>query len=152
MRTEAEKAAEELLVFDKFVRLSVLKVVAGTAQKRLPPEPDILCEIEPHSPIAFELAEACAPEFAVAEARALREGIAVAWGSDVSEETVRKKLKKTYPVRWPVELLLYIDGRTATQDQILQAMIVPILSAGLGQFRRVWFMGESVIQLASVQS
>lgn len=144
MRTEADKAPDDLAVFVAFVQRAALPVVPGSAEKRHPPEPDILCRFQSGEVVAFELTEACAPEFAAAESKALKEGIAFAWGNDVSEKTISKKLRQTYRVSAPVELLLYTNGRTALPDEAIKAKIEPLLSGGLGQFRRVWFMGDEV--------
>jgi hypothetical protein len=102
------------------------------------------------------MAEACAPEFkrAISE---LGKAIQAAensnsptpdppavWGSDVSVETIRKKIQKTYPIKEPVELLLYTNGMTAMTDEVLKAYIEPVLASGAGQFRKVWLFGEDV--------
>jgi hypothetical protein len=145
-RNEALKAAVELAVFERFVRLRGLRVLAGSIEKRLPPEPDIRCVIEDDGPVAYELTEACAPEFAAAETRAVRDGVASAWGADVSEETVRKELANHHPVTYPVELIVYA-GRTVLPDDVLEPMITPVLANGLGQYRRVWLLGDGLLEL-----
>jgi hypothetical protein len=82
MRTEIDKAQIELVVFARFVRLSGLPVQENSIQKRRPPEPDILCELQSQGQIAFELAEACVPEFAQAIAIGAQTGAHDAtWGS-----------------------------------------------------------------------
>lgn len=48
---------KELAVFSDFARDSGLHIVEGSVEKRSPPEPDILCEIEAKGPVAFELLE-----------------------------------------------------------------------------------------------
>lgn len=146
MRAEADKAPDDLAVFAAFVQRAALPVVPGSAKKRLPPEPDILCRFHSGEAVAFELTEACAPEFAEAGTKASKErkGVAFAWGNDVSEKTIAKKLRQTYEVNGPVELLLYTNGRTALPDEVIKAKIEPLLREGLGQFRRVWFMGDEI--------
>jgi hypothetical protein len=153
MRTESDKAPIELEVFARFIRSSGLPVEEGSIQKRFPPEPDILCELHPQGRVAFELAEACVPEFAQAISIAAHTGTqGVVWGSDTVEEIVRNKLQKSYPVAWPVELLIYTDSRVAPSDEVLLSKIRFALSGTLGQFRRVWLMGESVAVATPIES
>ena len=141
---EDEKGATELAVFLKFIGMSELEVTPGSATKRAPPEPDILCSLASGESLAFELAEACAPEFAAAASLALVKGVSVAWGADVSSATILKKLAKSYVTPHPVHLLLYSNGLTALPDENICAEIGPLLQNGLGPFQRVWFMGDAV--------
>jgi hypothetical protein len=112
----------------------------------LPPEPDIRCVIEDDGTVAYELTEACAPEFSAAETREVRDCVAFAWGADVSDETVRKKLANRYPVTYPVELIVYA-GHTALPDDVLELMITPVLANGLGRYCRVWLLGDELLEL-----
>jgi len=149
MSSEQEKGLVELKVFASFANRSGIPIVPGSAQKREPPEPDILCELETGEALAFELAEACAPEFAAAQTTAVRDGVSSAvWGEDVSVATLRKKLSKAYPVACDVELLLYTNGRTVLADDTIQAKLEPILQDGIGQYKRVWFFGDDLHVLA----
>lgn len=50
-------AKRELDVFSLFAACSPLRVSMGSIQKRTPPEPDIVCELEGGGGIAFELVE-----------------------------------------------------------------------------------------------
>ncbi len=133
-------------MFRKFVCSSGLLVAAGSERKgsALHNEPDVICEIAGEA-AGFELAEACAPEFAEEVSAALRsgEGVAVAWGEDVSPATLRKKLKKRYAVACPVHLLLYRNGFSALTDEIITARLRPELANGLGQFQTIWFFGDA---------
>lgn len=146
-RNEAAKGEIEVKVFERFVRLRDLCITPGSVEKRVPPDPDILCSVEAEGLVGFELTEACAPEFAEAEARVrTRGGSAFVWGRDASINTIRRKLKKSYPVTYPIELILWA-GRTALPDDVLQPMVTPLLSGGLGQFRRVWLLGDELSEL-----
>lgn len=138
-RSETQKGRIELKVFERFAKLRTPPVVPNTAEKRQPPEADILCTIVGGERVAFEMAEACAPEFA----EALQLGHEFAWGNDVSEVTLRKKLSKSYPTEHPVELVLYV-GRTALPDDAIEAKIKPILAESFGQFRCIWFLGDEL--------
>jgi hypothetical protein len=52
-----EQAKSEMAVFTAFSDAARLKVRPGTVQNRLPPEPDISCELEDLGHIGFELVE-----------------------------------------------------------------------------------------------
>jgi hypothetical protein len=150
MTREHEKVALELAIFASFanrMNLGAEDVRNGDATKG---EPDILCTLQGEGEVAYELAEACAPEFAEAETRARKDkdSVAFAWGNDVSEVTIRNKLQKTYCVQRPLDLLLYTNGRTALPDDVITDKIIPLLAKGLGPFRRVWFMGDEVVELS----
>ena len=58
---EKEKGLKELEIFNHFASLSGLRIVPGTAKKREPPEPDIVCEVEgfrgAREKVGFELTE-----------------------------------------------------------------------------------------------
>jgi hypothetical protein len=149
MSNEQDKGILELRVFASFANRCGIPIVSGSAQKREPPEPDILCQLETGEALAFERAEACAPEFAAALTAAFRDGVSPAfWGEDVSAATIRKKLSKSYTVACSVELLLYTNGRTVLADDTIQAELEPIIQDVIGQFRRVWFFGDDLHVLA----
>jgi len=149
---EAEKGDTELAFFEKFAKLADLGVVPGSAQKMLPPAPDILCRLENGERVAFELAEACAPEFNAEIARLRHGDVGAVWGDDVSDDTVRKKLRKRYNTEHPVELLLYRNGASALPDLQIIGKVEGVLGSGLGQFRRVWFLGDALHCIAVAES
>ena len=148
MGDEEQKSRVELGVFHQFVRDSGLAVIEGTVEKRLPPEPDILCELQGEGEVHFELAEACAPEFAELRSRSSGDG-AFAWGADVTADTLKKKLGKRYDVSGPVELLIFTNAATALPDDVLIPRLRPVVESGIGQFRRVWLFGDAVHELAT---
>jgi hypothetical protein len=126
-----------------------MPIVPGSAQKREPPEPDILCSLPSGEALAFELAEACAPEFASAITNVVRGEIPIAiYGEDVSGATLKRKLSKTYSDKCDVDLLLYTNGRRVLPDDAIIPALMPIVENGIGQYRRVWFFGESVHLIA----
>ena len=147
MSTEASKALVELEMFRRFVTASGLPVAEGIERKGDAKRggPDILCMLAGKL-TGFELAEACAPEFAEAVAAALRSstGVMGVWGDDVSHVTLRKKLTKRYDVRCPIHLLLYRNCLTALTDDVIIARFQPEFTNGLGQFLSVWFHGDKV--------
>jgi len=153
MSTEASKALVELEMFRRFATASGLPVAEGTERKgdATLGEPDILCTLSGQL-TGFELAEACAPEFAEAVATALRSstGVVGVWGDDVSHVTLRKKLTKRYAVRYPVHLLLYRNGLTVLTDDVIIARVQPEFTKGLGQFLSVWFHGDKAYCVAVV--
>ena len=145
MNIEKSKGLIELKIFSDFADRRGLPIVPGSAEKREPPEPDILCTLQTGEALAFELAEACAPQFAAAISSALKgHAPSAVWGDDVSEATIQKKLSKTYPVNCQVELLLYANGQTIMPDDYILGKIEPIVRHGCGQYRRIWFLGEGI--------
>lgn len=150
MRGEVEKGEIELEVFYEFAR-KVPLTIQGDPEKQNPNEgkPDILCILE-EGPVYFELTEACAPEFAAAITKSLKQEKEVfARGDDVSKFTIAKKLRNTYEVEEPIELVLYTAGRTVMPDEAIALRVCDVLSKDLGPFRRIWFFGEELELLAS---
>ena len=151
MRNEEDKAKLELNVFAKFSEAAGISVKRDSVRKGDADsgEPDICCEME-EGIVYFELTEACAPEFAAAITRSLKTGKSeFVRGGDVSIDTIRKKLRKNYEVADPIELILYVAGRTVLPDDVLVPQLKPFLSNGLGPFRRVYLFGDEVHCLAS---
>jgi hypothetical protein len=153
MSTEDTKSVVELEMFRRFVLASGLRVTTGSERKGSAAlgEPDIICELSGQS-AGFELAEACAPEFAAAATAALKssDGVAVTSGNDVSPTTLRKKIAKRYSVECPVHLLLYRNGLTVLTDDIIIARLQPELVDGLGQFQSIWFHGDETHCIAAM--
>ncbi|MCF7822056.1 MAG: hypothetical protein K9M17_06400 [Mariprofundaceae bacterium] len=156
MRSEVEKGVVELAMFKEFVKNAPLELRNNVVVKNDPiPDPDqripdIYCELI-EGPVYFELTEACCENSVKAIKKANKTGeTQTFWGNDVSEDTVRKKLNKSYTVSEPIELLIYTNGRTILPDDVIINRLQPILeSRGLGCFRRAWFFGKKVKMLAS---
>lgn len=149
MTSEYEKGLVELSIFKSFAAKTGLKVRANSARKSDPNQgkPDIFCLLE-EGPVYYELTEACAPEFVAALSNGSNKSDFPSPGhTDVSEETVQKKLEKTYQTLVPIELVIYTAGRTALSDAAIINKIEPILKKGPGPFRRIWLYGESVNRL-----
>lgn len=147
MRSENDKAEVELAVFAEFIERSGLPILRGSERKgdATAGEPDIICTLESGARLAFELAEACAPEIAAMLTLARKsDAIAGLWGEDGSAETVQKKLRKSYYIDCPIELVLYTDGRTVLPDDVIKPKVARILQGGLGPFSRVWLLGSEV--------
>lgn len=145
MRTDEEKGEIELLFFRRFARLSGLPLDAANAEKRRPPEPDILCKHEGEGLVAFELVEICDPRLAqmiTSAQKAQAGGVSFTWTSDPSRLILSKKLRKTYETSYPIELLCYTDGRVITPPGIIIPTILPMLKSYKGMFRRVWLLGH----------
>ena len=142
---ESDKGKIEVAIFEEFASRAELDIVPGSLKKELPPYPDLSYKIAGEGKLWIELTEACAPEFKQAINNPPDDGSSVAvWGGDVSVETIRKKIRKRYDVKEPVDLLLYTNGATAMTDGILKAFIEPVLRKGTGRFRHVWLMGDQV--------
>lgn len=52
-----DQAKREREIFEAFVEVAPFKVLPGSIESRYPPEPDILCQIENHGQVGFELTE-----------------------------------------------------------------------------------------------
>lgn len=154
MTSEYEKGIVELSIFALFAEQADLKIIDGSPRKSDPNEgkPDIFCVLD-SGPTYFELTEACAPEFVAAVSNGSNKHDEPSeWHTDVSEETVQKKLEKTYQVSEPVELLIYTAGRTALPDEEIIDKVQLVLSSGPGPFRRIWLFGEKITQLFPTKS
>lgn len=140
-RSEVEKGQEEIDALRRFIERSSVSLDLLSIEKRLPPEPDLLCRgIE--GLVAFEIANLCDGEIAkvlAAGARARTDAFSTA---DPSGAIVRDKLGRTYKTDHPIELLLYTDGRIITPDDVIIPTVTPILESRKGPYRKVWFMGE----------
>ena len=154
MNLATRKAAVELANFRSFVDAARIPVLPGSERNGSADlrEPDILCTIS-GQPEGFELTAACAPQFAAAATQAAKSpnSVAVAFGQDVSHDTLRGKLKKKYLVSCPVHLLIY-RGLTALTDEMIIERLQPELQHGLGQFTNIWFHGDKVHLLATSDS
>ena len=143
MGTETEKSRREMRVFQAFVERSGLPVVAGSAESRSPPEPDILCEVDGQGRVAFELKENCAPELArvgAASEKAEVGGVVYTRVVDPTRRIARKAKTRSYEGGHPVELLVYADGRVVTTPQVSMEHLRNVFGPGRHPYRRVWFM------------
>jgi hypothetical protein len=96
--------------------------------------------------MAFELTELCNEDIARAIAADLQSGGATfLYTSDTTEQRFLNKIQKRYEIACPVELLLYLNGRSITpDDSVIFTIEDAIRAKGLGPFRRIWFWGENV--------
>ena len=140
-RSEGEKGQEEMEALRRFIERSGVHLDPSSIEKRLPPEPDLLCQ-GANEPVAFEIANLCDGEIAKVIAAGGRARTGAFSTADPSAAIVRDKLSRTYKTGHPVELLLYTDGRVITQDDVIIATVTPILESRQGPYRRAWFMGE----------
>jgi len=156
---EEQKGKIECRVFIEFLEKSKMPIEPKTVQKELPPFPDISCNFRGKGKVWFELTEACSPEFkrtvnelgnVIHKTELSDEQLnnpSLVLEGDVSDNTLRKKIAKKYPVIESVELLIYTNGMTEMTDDILIEHFKPILSKGAGQFKKVWLMGDDVHQV-----
>ena len=154
--TRREQEKEELKVFFEFVRRSGLTINEKTIESRVPPEPDIRCRVGENGNIAFELKGICDEEM-----EKWRGHLYKKLKKNLPAEPTFKHLNdmgtmsdnfvtflgticsKKYKTDYPVELLLYTNGTTLTDDVIL-IDIDSQSNSLISQFRKVWFMGEKV--------
>jgi len=67
------------------------------------------------------------------------------WTSSRLRETTKKKLSRSYETEYPVELLLYVNGREITPDNVLIPKLKSILRSTKTpktKFKRIWFLGR----------
>lgn len=147
MSSEAQKSEVELRVFADFVRLTGLPINLASLEKRLPPEPDLLCLHNHEGKIAFELVELCDPNLAraLASLRPNSDGVESISTSDPSWAIVLKKLRKKYQTQSPVELLCYTDGRIITPPDVIRPTLEPLLGSYRHTFARAWLMSEGKV-------
>jgi hypothetical protein len=146
MRSEDIKGDVEVEVFKRFLPMSGLPIDPRSVEKQTPPSPDILCVHQTDGPISFELTELCDPNIAQM-LNADDPTPKFVWTSDPSPRIFRKKLRKTYPVAHPLELLCYTAGRIVTPDDVLLPTIRPIFESRRSPFRRAWLLGETGVHV-----
>jgi hypothetical protein len=142
--TKGDKKAEgEREVFSLFAKTMDWLVDDDLIQTRPEPEPDILYD-GAYGKIAFELVENCAPD--LAENRAFLKngnGETLINTSDPTINRIRSKLKKSYETEFPVELLIYTNGRVATPNNMaVERIKSEIEFARQCPFRRAWYFGK----------
>jgi hypothetical protein len=139
MRTEHKKGIDEIAVFFRFLKEANLPVAPESVEKRVPPEPDLVCVHASEGAVAFELVELCDSNLARAFAKADDGYIRT---SDPSARIVAKKLRRKYRTTLPVELLCYTAGRIITPDNVILPTIKPFLRSWRHTFRRAWLLGR----------
>lgn len=145
MTREDQKAAYEREVLERFLDFSGLEVIRdsivnGNATQN---EPDLLCEYINGERVGFELGRLIDPNLAQAVNRWEPKNGEYIRTSDPSGAIAQRKIKQTYSVSFPVELLLYKENPIITPDNIILLTIRPVCRMN-HQYRRVWFMGDSV--------
>jgi hypothetical protein len=134
MHPEHKKGIDEIAVFFRFLKEANLPVALESVEKRVPPEPDLVCVHASEGAVAVEVVELCDSNLARAFAKADDGYIRT---SDPSARIVAKKLRRKYRTTLPVELLCYTAGRIITPDNVILPTIKPFLRswrhiAGLG--------------------
>ena len=142
MSTEHEKSVRELEIFALFVSLSPIAIVPGSAIKRTPPEPDLLCRTYENEIVAFELVELCDPQIAEVFANPLILENTYIRTSDPSEFIIQKKLTRSYVTEHPVELLCYTDGRIGTPPNVIIPTLQRRIIDARHNFRRAWLLSR----------
>jgi hypothetical protein len=139
MATEQRKSKIEVAIFRQFIDQTALPIDPQSIVKRNPPEPDILCLHEEEGYIAFELMEICDSNLANAMSKE-GEG-SFLWTSDPTPKVLQKKLSRRYRTNYPVDLLLYTNGRIVTPDNLIIPRVKRMMERSKGQFSRIWFLG-----------
>ena len=145
MIREAQKTAYERGVFETFLDRARLDVNRGSILSGNPAikEPDLLCEYTNGDKVGFELGRLTDPNLAQVVNRWEPRNGEYVRTSDPSGAIAKRKIKKTYSVPYPVELLLYKENPIITPDNVILPTIRPVCHMK-HKYRRVWFMGDSV--------
>jgi hypothetical protein len=144
MSTEKEKAQVEIAIFMEFLRETALPIDSGSIEKRNPPEPDIYCSHAEEGALYFELVEMCDQNIAIAISKDSQEFFRT---SDPTSSILRKKLSRAYQITYPVDLLIYTNGRLVTPDNMIIQKIKRQVERPRGQFRRIWLLGRKGVYL-----
>lgn len=138
MASEHDKGEVETEVFRRFLELSGLPIAPSSIEKRLPPEPDILCRHDTEGIVAFELVEMCDRNLAKFIAKASEGYLRT---SDPSSIVISKKLQCSYEATAPIELLCHV-GRIISPDNLILPTIAPYFASYRHVFRRAWLLGR----------
>lgn len=147
MTSEAEKGLIEISIFNRFALSAGLNCQSVEKQSAKEGKPDLKCLIDGKIRY-FELTEACSED--VAKAIANEDSIdtsAIIRVRDYTTETYTRKISKRYAVTEPIELLIYNIGRTILSDDVLIDNIRAIANKNKGQFSKVWYFGQQVIEV-----
>jgi len=144
MNREAEKAAYELEIFNTFLNNASLAIESDSISNGDPNknEPDILCVTKDGNKVGFELGRLIDPNLARVVNRWEPQNAEYVRTSDPSAQIARQKIKKTYSVSHPVELILYKEFPIITPDDTIIPTIEPICHLK-HEYSRVWFMGDT---------
>ena len=140
----------ELRVFKDFAGNHVSGVDLASARNRVPPEPDVLCDIS-GKPYYFELAEVTDEDLARSRSESLRTGAET--GGPFSQESpllriIMSKVQKTYAVGGvPLNLLLYYYRQYPFQPAILSGYNQVSLFLAGSPFRNVWIYNDCTKEL-----
>ena len=138
-----KKAERERQVFVRFAVTMGWPTTVGLVESRNPDEPDILYH-RATGAVAFELAEICYRPIAHFVGKKTSELVTA--GSFYGEVDLTSlligKCSKPYKTEFPIELLLYDDGRTTKLDDVgIQEVRDALVAAAIVPFRRVWYWG-----------
>jgi hypothetical protein len=148
MTSETQKAQRELEFFRKFVEISKLPINIASVEKRLPPEPDLLCQVSSgEGQVAFELVELCDSNLASAIANPDPSGAQYIRTTDPSAAILRRKLRRMYETSHPIELLCYTNGRIITPPDMIVLNLKLYLGSFRHAFRRAWLLAEAKVEV-----
>lgn len=143
MNREQEKAQYELDVFLKFIGLAGLEIDRESIRPgdHTRGEPDILCKTLKGDSLAFELGRLTSSDLREVQNSRNPEKYGYMRPSDDTEDISRKKMKKTYQVNCPVDLLLYTEFFAFPEVFVFQraGAFAKTLNHA---YRKVWFLGK----------
>jgi hypothetical protein len=149
MGSDASKTERERFELERFLEDSKLPIDRSTIEK-LEGEslPDFRCREASGRDIAFELTAICAEELAQLLATAASNPGRFVLTADPTRRIVEQKMRKSYAISLPIDLLCYWDARTVSTDDMILPTIVELASSVPNPFQRVWYNGEKGCHLA----
>ncbi len=153
MGTEAEKGEHEIRVMQEFAEIARDQLAShGGAinpdliTKREQREPDLLCGRDNGEYVAFELVRNADQDLAkfldkIKKADDPNQSQYIR-GADPTSQIAKKKFSKQYDTDYPIELLIYFEGRTITPDDVAILNLKESTDWEDSQFDRVWYFGE----------
>ena len=133
---EAVKAKYERKVFQQFAGAVGWPNDNVQIESRGRPEPDILFK-RSEGDVAFELLRATTPKFR----QPLQNAQIIYPDNLTTDQKLRKKVFTNYQSKIPIDLLIYWELASETDDQILLATRDILWNDGCGTFEHVWYFG-----------
>lgn len=145
MTREDEKATYEMEVFAAFLKKAPVEIDRSSIRNGDPNlgEPDVVCRSSAGMEVGYELGRLIDPNLAQVVNRWEPQNAEYVRTTDSSSDIARRKIKKSYSVNFPVELLLYKEYPMITPDNVIIPTLEPVFSVN-HTYARVWFMGDSI--------
>lgn len=141
MDNESIKKERERKVFREFANAIKLDVESSSIESRDPPEPDIYYKSKDGEFLSCELSEICDSKVAEHYSSVNRQqvgGVEFLRLSNPSKNIISSKLSAKYETLRPINLLLYLAGRTATTPDIVKEELEYQLTKTNHPYASIW--------------